>query len=131
MSVRSDIGRKGQWWSFLLSSFASMTVLAHQPFAAQADVDAGQLFGNTCAGCHAGGGNIVNRSATLRFEDLQKYGLTGPDQIFEVVYWGRGSMPGYGESCEPKGKCTFGKRLTDEEVKALAEFVDAKARADW
>ena len=32
-------------------------------------------------------------------------------------------MPGYGENCVGKGKCTFAKRLTDEEIDRLSAFV--------
>lgn len=43
----------------------------------------------------------------------------------------RAQMPGFGESCEPRGACTFGARLSPEEVQALAEYVVAQADAGW
>ena len=82
-----------------------------------------QVFENSCAGCHAGGGNIVKRDATLALSDLQKYGLDGPDQLYDIIYSGRGSMPGFGEGCAPKGACTFAKRLTDDQVRDLAGYI--------
>lgn len=109
----------------------AMCLSLQQPMDAHAQVEAPQLFSNTCAGCHAGGGNIVNRSATLRFDDLEKNGVSGADKLFEVIYYGKGSMPGYGEDCQPKGKCTFGKRLTNDEVQALAKYVEDQAKAGW
>ena len=90
-----------------------------------------QLFANTCAGCHAGGGNIVRRDATLSLDDLTKYGISSVEELYKVIYAGKGAMPGYGEGCAPKGACTFGRRLTDEQVQGLAEFVLDKAKAGW
>lgn len=49
-----------------------------------------------------GGGNIVQRDATLRLEDLQKNGLDGVEQLYATIYSGRGRMPGYGAECAPK-----------------------------
>jgi len=90
-----------------------------------------QTFVNTCGGCHAGGGNIVRREATLKLEDLTKYGVDSVDELYNVIYSGRGSMPGYGEGCTPKGACTFGRRLTETDVRELAEYVLKQAKAGW
>lgn len=98
---------------------------------AVAGTDAAATFENTCAGCHAGGGNIVKRDATLALSDLQKYGLDGPDALYSIIYNGNGSMPGYGAECAPKGKCTFGKRLSDSEISELATYVLDKAKSGW
>lgn len=38
---------------------------------------------------------------------------------------------GFGEKCTPKGQCTFGARLQDEEIKLLAEFVRLQADRGW
>lgn len=92
---------------------------------------AAQIFENSCAGCHANGGNIVKRDATLYQSDLQKYGLEDPGQLYSIIYEGKGSMPGFGEECQPKGKCTFGKRLTDREIQDLTELVLNKAASGW
>ena len=106
----------GAWLSLCVSLFAPSAALA----ASDATL---QVFQNSCAGCHAGGGNIVKRDATLALSDLQKYGLDGPDQLYDIIYKGRGSMPGFGEGCAPKGACTFAKRLTDDEVRGLAGYI--------
>ena len=92
---------------------------------------AAATFENTCAGCHAGGGNIVKRDATLSLSDLQKYGLDGPDALYSIIYNGNGSMPGYGTDCAPKGKCTFGKRLSDSEISDVATYILNKAKSGW
>jgi cytochrome c6 len=90
-----------------------------------------QKFENSCAGCHANGGNIVKRDATLYQSDLQKYGLEDPGELYSIIYGGKGSMPGFGEECQPKGKCTFGKRLTDGEIQDLTQYVLNQAAAGW
>lgn len=40
-------------------------------------------------------------------------------------------LQGFGENCTPKGQCTFGARLQDEEIKLLAEFVKLQADQGW
>lgn len=92
---------------------------------------AAAVFNSTCAGCHAGGGNIVRPNATLRMEDLKKYDIADPSELYKIIYSGRASMPGYGKECAPKGACTFGPRLSDEEVQGLANFVYQQAQNGW
>ena len=67
----------------------------------------------------------------MKLEDLTKYGIDSVDELYKVIYSGRGSMPGYGEGCAPKGACTFGKRLSDEQVTELASYVIEEAKAGW
>ena len=81
-----------------------------------------------------------------------------PDAIYQLVYFGKNKMPGYGKDCAPKvrgseclcyqvyppvlilrneyqslhqGKCTFGPRLPDEEIKTLSDYVVDKAEQGW
>lgn len=42
-----------------------------------------------------------------------------------------GILQGFGEKCTPRGQCTFGARLQDEEIKLLAEFVKLQADQNW
>ena len=91
--------------------------------ASAASPDTVKVFENSCAGCHSGGGNIIKRDATLELSDLKKYGLDSPDALYDIIYGGKGSMPGFGEGCTPKGKCTFAKRLGDDEVRNLAAYI--------
>jgi cytochrome c6 len=51
--------------------------------------------------------------------------------VYDIIYGGKGKMPGYGEGCAPKGQCTFGARLADEDVKGLAEYVIERSAAEW
>ncbi|BDA40374.1 probable cytochrome c6 [Coccomyxa sp. Obi] len=81
--------------------------------------------------CHVGGGNVVQAGATLREGDLKRNGVASVEAIYDLVYNGRGKMPGYGTGCTPKGKCTFGPRLSDEEIQRLSQYVVEQAAADW
>jgi hypothetical protein len=58
-------------------------------------------------------------------------GVDTEEEIYRVTYFGKGRMPGFGEKCTPRGQCTFGPRLQDEEIKLLAEFVKFQADQGW
>ncbi|KAK9156278.1 hypothetical protein Sjap_003758 [Stephania japonica] len=93
------------------------------------------LFRKACIGCHDGGGNIIQPmgalltvGSTIR---LRRNGVEKEEEIYRVTYYGNGRMPGFGEDCTPRGQCTFGPRLQDEEIKLLAEFVKLQADRGW
>ncbi|KAM0952001.1 putative cytochrome c-like domain-containing protein [Dioscorea sansibarensis] len=90
-----------------------------------------RLFQKACIGCHDMGGNILQPGASLFKEDLERNGVSTEEEIYNVTYYGKRRMPGYGEKCNPKGQCTFGARLKDEEIKMLAEFVKSQAESGW
>lgn len=120
------------WETMVMASALTVSLCFGNPASAiAATAETQQIFENSCAGCHAGGGNIVKREATLALSDLTKYGLDGPEALYNIIYSGNGAMPGFGEECTPKGKCTFGKRLTDDQVRDLASFVLEQARQGW
>ncbi|CAI5993267.1 unnamed protein product [Closterium sp. NIES-64] len=112
----------------------SATLLWQQPALAQ-DVSisspAAAVFERTCAGCHAGGGNLLKPGAGLSLADLQRNGLTSADDIARVTAFGIGRMPGYGEDCKPRGQCTFGPRLSADVIRQLAEYTLSQAEAGW
>ena len=112
------------------TSFSS-PALAAEELALAPDAPAAALFSKNCAGCHAGGGNVVSPGNTLFQNDLDRNGLVTPEKVFEVIYSGKGKMPGYGVNCAPKGACTFAARLSDEEVRALGDFVLERAAQGW
>ncbi|KAF5193247.1 Cytochrome c6 protein [Thalictrum thalictroides] len=89
------------------------------------------LFNKACIGCHVGGGNIIQPGATLFPEDLARNGVQTEDEIYQITYYGKGRMPGFGQNCTPRGQCTFGARLQDEEIKLLAQFVRSQADQGW
>ena len=76
-----------------------------------------------CLGCHPAGGNILDAGKTLSLRDLTKNGMNGKEDVAEVISLGKNKMPGYGEQCVGKLKCTFAKRLTEKEIRDLSEFV--------
>ncbi|KAH8935707.1 hypothetical protein BDL97_17G043100 [Sphagnum fallax] len=89
------------------------------------------VFQRTCSGCHAGGGNILQPGATLFAKDLERNDTASVNDIFKITYSGKGRMPGYGENCTPRGQCTFGPRISDSDIHALAEFVRLQADQGW
>ncbi|KAL8141226.1 LOW QUALITY PROTEIN: hypothetical protein V2J09_007247 [Rumex salicifolius] len=84
----------------------------------------GALFNRACIGCHVGGGNVIQPGATLFADDLVRNGVATEEEIYEITYSGEGRMPGFGEKCTPRGQCTFGPRLLDEEIRLLAQFLN-------
>eukprot|EP00898_Chlorokybus_atmophyticus_P005826 jgi/Chlat1/6244/Chrsp44S05849 len=88
-------------------------------------------FTRSCAGCHAAGGNIVQAGKSLRIGDMQRNGMTTVDDVYKIIYAGKGKMPGYGTECKPRGQCTFGPRLSDEDITALANYVIENANSGW
>ncbi|CAN6553582.1 unnamed protein product [Malus baccata var. baccata] len=74
---------------------------------------------------------LMVAGATLFTKDLQRNGIDTEEEIYRVTYFGNGRMPGFDEKCAPRGPCTFGARLQDEEIKILAEFVKLQADQNW
>ena len=116
----------------IVQSTAAVLAFALNASAVQpAFASSEELFTKTCAGCHAAGGNIVQAGATLFPDDLKRNGVDDAAAVYDIIYGGKGKMPGYGEGCAPKGQCTFGARLADEDVKGLAEYVIERSAAEW
>uniref|UniRef100_A0A803LK40 Photosystem II 22 kDa protein, chloroplastic n=1 Tax=Chenopodium quinoa TaxID=63459 RepID=A0A803LK40_CHEQI len=80
------------------------------------------LFRRSCIGCHDAGGNLIQPGATLFTKDLQRNGVESEEELYSITYNGKGRMPGFGLNCMPRGQCTFGPRLQDEEIRLLAQF---------
>lgn len=112
-------------------SIAAAAAVSLSAGSASADDASDELFNKTCAGCHAAGGNIVAAGATLFPQDLQRNGVNDVDTIYKLVYGGKNKMPGYGQDCQPRGQCTFGARLSDDEVRGLAEYVLEQSKLEW
>lgn len=73
----------------------------------------------------------MQRNKTLQLEALKKNGYDDLDEMSYIIAYGQGKMPGYGELCQPRGACTFGARLTEDEITALSQYVLDKAKAGW
>ncbi|XP_054777147.1 cytochrome c6, chloroplastic isoform X1 [Prosopis cineraria] len=111
-----------------LADFFNATVSNGQTI----DIQRGaSLFRQACIGCHDAGGNIIQPGATLSIKDLQRNGVDTAEGIYRITYYGKGRMPGFGKECMPRGQCTFGARLDDEDIKVLAEFVKMQADQGW
>ncbi|KAI4370887.1 hypothetical protein MLD38_019184 [Melastoma candidum] len=118
----------------LVSAIMTLSPTLHPPesLAQTADIQRGAtLFRRACIGCHDAGGNIIQPGATLFVNDLQRNGVDSEEGIYGITYYGKGRMPGFGENCTPKGQCTFGPRLQEEEIRELAKFVKLQADQGW
>uniref|UniRef100_A0A0D3FHR1 Cytochrome c-553 n=1 Tax=Oryza barthii TaxID=65489 RepID=A0A0D3FHR1_9ORYZ len=114
----------------LLLSAASPGFLASTP-SAFAQSEGAALFRKACIGCHDMGGNILQPGATLYMKDLERNGVATEDELYNITYYGKGRMPGFGEKCTPRGQCTFGPRLAEDDIKLLAAFVKSQAENGW
>mmetsp|Transcript_38283 Transcript_38283/g.108228 ORF Transcript_38283/g.108228 Transcript_38283/m.108228 type:complete len:200 (+) Transcript_38283:124-723(+) len=112
----------------LAALVSAALLMAPQPSIA---ASATENFASRCAGCHAGGGNVVQAGASLRSGDLKKNGIETPEQIYDLIYKGKGKMPGFGNDCAPRGQCTFTARFSDEEMSDMTTYVIDQAAADW
>ncbi|CAH1420243.1 unnamed protein product [Lactuca virosa] len=118
----------------LFAAFVALSPIITPPgsYAEAIDVQRGaSLFGHACIGCHVAGGNIIQPGATLFLKDLQRNGVDTEEEIYNITYYGKGRMPGFGEMCTPRGQCTFGARLKEDEIKLLANFVKSQADQGW
>ncbi|KAI7999989.1 hypothetical protein LOK49_LG09G02641 [Camellia lanceoleosa] len=114
----------------LMAALVALSPISNPPVSLGQAIDiqrGATLFGRSCIGCHDGGGNIIQQGATLFLKDLQRNEVDTEEEIFRVTYYGKGRMPGFGENCTPRGQCTFGAHLQEEEIKLLAEFVKSQA----
>ncbi|KAH8486208.1 hypothetical protein H0E87_025287 [Populus deltoides] len=112
----------------LMAALVALSPIVNTPVSLGQTLDVqrgASLFSRTCIGCHDAGGNIIQPGATLFTKDLQRNGVDTEEEIYRITYFGKGRMPGFGESCTPRGQCTFGPRLQDEEIKLLAQFEEA------
>ncbi|KAJ1397140.1 Cytochrome c-like domain [Sesbania bispinosa] len=118
----------------LVAAFLVLSPICGTPASIGQTIDiqrGATLFRQTCIGCHDAGGNIIQPGSTLYTKDLQRNGVDTEEAIYRVTYYGKGRMPGFGKECMPRGQCTFGARLEDEEIKILAEFVKLQADKGW
>ncbi|BAT74857.1 hypothetical protein LR48_Vigan01g134700 [Vigna angularis] len=118
----------------LVAAFLVLSPICTTPLSSAQAVDfqrGATLFRQACIGCHDAGGNIIQPGSTLFTKDLQRNGVDTEEAIYRVTYYGKGRMPGFGKECMPRGQCTFGARLEDEDIKILAQFVKLQADQGW
>ncbi len=103
----------------LLAALLFIGSLMFQALPALANIDGAKLFTANCAACHAGGGNRVVAAKTLKQDALNKYGVNTEEAIIYQIKKGKNAMP------------AFGKKLKDEEIKAVADYVLEQAANNW
>lgn len=102
-----------------LCGWLMVIMLLHIPSAQALPINGSQLFEAQCAGCHAGGGNIIRRGKNLKLKTLQKNKVDTQDAIANLVTVGKGNMSAYRD------------RLTPEEIQTVSAYVLAQAAQNW
>ena len=109
----------------LLSALFAFTIfLAAPAWVMAADTaHGGQVFSNTCAVCHAGGGNTLNPDRTLQKADLEayfaNYGSGHEAAIAAQVTNGNAPMP------------AFGDVLSAADIADVAAYVESMSSSGW
>lgn len=63
---------------------------------------------------------------------MKAAGLVDDTQALEtLITLGQRRMPGFGEACAPRGQCTFGPRLSADDIAAVTAYVQAQLAAGW
>ena len=106
--------------ALVLAAMLGAFTLWVAPAAQAADLGHGsQMFGNNCAACHIGGGNVVNGAKTLKQTDLEKYDMASIEAITTQVTNGKNAM------------LAFKGRLSDEDIADVAAYVLSQAEQGW
>ncbi len=77
------------------------------------------IFETNCAGCHAGGGNIIRRGKSLKLKALEKNQRASVALIADIVTHGKANMSAYGD------------RLTPSEITLISTYVWDQAQSGW
>ncbi len=101
------------WWLLLLPAVAEVST-------AEVLQLGGQVFEVNCAGCHAGGGNIVRRGKNLKLKTLERNDMATIAAISEIVTNGKGQL-----------MSAYGEKLSAAEIEAVAGYVLDRAEHDW
>lgn len=108
--------------NFLLTLFFTLIIingLNQYPLLAS-ELNSGEMiFTNTCAGCHANGGNIIKGWKNLKLKTLMKNQLDSPGAIADLVRQGKNNMSAYQD------------KLTPQEIDAVAKYVWEQANNNW
>ncbi|QJA06759.1 c-type cytochrome [Thermosulfurimonas marina] len=97
---------------FLGAGLLATLVIVSPGFCGGGKPDGKALFSRNCGFCHPGGRNVIHPKKTLDRETLLKNGIQGPEGIVEKMRNPGPGMPRFSE-----------KRLSDEEARAIAEYV--------
>ena len=82
-----------------------------------------QIFNSNCAACHMGGGNVIRANRTLKISDLnnhvEAYTSSPLESLEREIEDGLNAMPSYAD------------KLTEEEIIAVATYVEQRAELGW
>ena len=82
-----------------------------------------QIFNSNCAACHMGGGNVIRANRTLKISDLnnhvEAYTSSPLEALEHEIEDGLNAMPSYAD------------KLTEEEIIAVATYVEQRAELGW
>lgn len=82
-----------------------------------------QIFNSNCAACHMGGGNVIRANRTLKISDLnnhvEAYSSSPLEALEHEIEDGLNAMPSYAD------------KLSEEEIMAVATYVEQRAELGW
>ena len=82
-----------------------------------------QIFNSNCAACHMGGGNVIRANRTLKISDLndhvEAYSSSPLEALEHEIEDGLNAMPSYADT------------LSEEEIMAVATYVEQRAKLGW
>ncbi len=80
-----------------------------------------EVFNSNCAGCHAGGKNMIAPGKSLSKTDLEKNQVNTTPAIINLVTHGKSPMPGFGK---------LGV-INPTDIENVAAYVLKQSEADW
>lgn len=97
-----------------------ITFISISPPSLAVNLNEGEtIFQTYCAGCHAGGGNIIRRGKSLKKKALKRNGYESIADISQIVAQGKGNMSAYKD------------RLTTAEIELVSRYVWQQAEQAW
>ena len=107
----------------LLSAPAMAMAMAMDTMESSALERGEQIFNSNCAACHMGGGNVISANRTLKISDLndhvEAYSSSPLEALEHEIEDGLNAMPSYAD------------KLSEEEIMAVATYVEQRAELGW
>ncbi len=107
----------------LLSAPAMAMAMAMDTMESSALERGEQIFNSNCAACHMGGGNVIRANRTLKISDLndhvEAYSSSPLEALEHEIEDGLNAMPSYAD------------KLSEEEIMAVATYVELRAELGW
>ena len=107
----------------LLSAPAMAMAMAMDTMESSALERGEQIFNSNCAACHMGGGNVIRANRTLKISDLndhvEAYSSSPLEALEHEIEDGLNAMPSYAD------------KLSEEEIMAVATYVEQRAELGW